>query len=79
MNIMYYVLSAVLMGIAFCLGALTEKHFADEEIKMLKTRKMRPANNIHYYIVTKDEKGRIKRQENSNISNLDFPNTERNR
>lgn len=43
MNIMYYVMSAVLMGIAFCLGALTEKHFADEEIKMLKTRKMRPA------------------------------------
>lgn len=44
MNIMYYVMSAVLMGIAFCLGAFTEKHFADEEIKMLKTRKMRPAN-----------------------------------
>ena len=43
------------MGIAFCLGVFTEKHFADEEIKMLKTRKMRPANNIHYYIVTKDE------------------------
>lgn len=79
MNIMYYVLSAVLMGICFCVGVLTEKHFADKEIEMLKTRKMRPANNIHYYIVTKDEKGRIKRQENSNISHIDFPNTGRNR
>lgn len=43
MNIMYYVLSAVLMGICFCVGVLTEKHFADKEIEMLKTRKMRPA------------------------------------
>lgn len=43
MNIMYYVLSAVLMGICFCVGVLTEKHFADKEIKMLRTRKMRPA------------------------------------
>lgn len=44
MGIMYYVMSGLLIGIAFCLGALTEKHFADEEIKMLKTRKMRPVN-----------------------------------
>lgn len=44
MNIMYYVLSAVLIGISFCVGVLTEKHFADEEIRMLKTRKVRPAN-----------------------------------
>lgn len=44
MNIMYYVLSGLLMGICFCIGVLTEKHFADEEIKTLKTRKMRPAN-----------------------------------
>lgn len=79
MNIMYYVLSAVLMGICFCAGVLAEKHFADKEIEMLKTRKVRSANNIHYYIVTKDEKGRIKRQENSNISHIDFPNTGRNR
>ena len=43
MNIMYYVLSAVLMGICFCVGVLTEKHFADKEIEMLRTRKMRPA------------------------------------
>ena len=43
MNIMYYVLSAVLMGICFCVGVLTEKHFADKEIEMLKTRKVRPA------------------------------------
>lgn len=43
MNIMYYVLSAVLMGICFCAGVLTEKHFADEEIRMLKTRRVRPA------------------------------------
>ena len=32
MNIMYYVLSAVLMGICFCVGVLTEKHFADKGI-----------------------------------------------
>ena len=44
MNIMYYVLSALLMGICFCVGVLTEKHFADKEIKMLRTRKMRPSN-----------------------------------
>lgn len=43
MNIMYYVLSAVLMGICFCVGVLTEKHFADKEIEMLKTRKVRSA------------------------------------
>lgn len=44
MNVMYYVLSAVLIGISFCVGVLTEKHFADEEIRMLKTRRVRPAN-----------------------------------
>ena len=43
MNIMYYVLSAVLMGICFCIGVLTEKHFADTESEMLKTRKVRSA------------------------------------
>lgn len=55
MNIMYYVLSVVLMGICFCVGVLTEKHFADEEIKMLKTRKMRPANiKIEKHIAVKE-------------------------
>ena len=44
MGIMYYVLSGLLIGISFCVGVLTEKHFADKEIEMLKTRKMRPAN-----------------------------------
>ena len=44
MGIMYYVLSGLLIGISFCIGVLTEKHFADKEIEMLKTRKMRPAN-----------------------------------
>ncbi len=75
MNIMYYVMSAVLMGIAFCLGAFTEKHFADEEIKMLKTRKMRPTNNIHYYNVTVNENGKIKRKEID--APIDFPATKK--
>lgn len=44
MGIMSYVFLAVLLGISFCAGVFTEKHFADEEIKMLKTRKVRPAN-----------------------------------
>lgn len=61
MNIMYYVMSAVLMGIAFCLGALTEKHFADKEIEMLKTRKVRSAK-VHK--LTKAE-------------SVDFPSTKR--
>lgn len=52
MNIMYYVLSAVLMAICFCVGVLTEKHFADKEIEMLKTRKVRPTK---VYRITKDE------------------------
>lgn len=43
MGIGYYVLSGVLMTICFCAGVFTEKHFADEEIKMLKARKVRPA------------------------------------
>lgn len=55
MDFMYYVVSVVLMGICFCIGALTEKHFADEEIKMLKTRKMRPANiKIEKHIAVKE-------------------------
>ena len=75
MNFMYYVVSAVLMGICFCIGALTEKHFADEEIKMLKTRKMRPANNIHYYNVTVNENGEIKSKEID--APIDFPATKK--
>ena len=43
MNIMYYVLSAVLMGICFCVGVLTEKHFADKEIE----------DKRHYHYVCK--------------------------
>lgn len=39
----YYILSAVLMVICFCIGVFTEKHFADKEIEMLRTRKVRPA------------------------------------
>lgn len=39
----YYILSAVLMVICFCVGVFTEKHFADKEIEMLRTRKVRPA------------------------------------
>ena len=31
------------MVICFCAGVLTEKHFADKEIEMLRTRKVRPA------------------------------------
>lgn len=61
MNIMYYVMSAVLMGIAFCLGALTEKHFADKEIEMLKTRKVRSAK-VHKLAKTES---------------VDFPSTKR--
>ena len=61
MNIMYYVLSAVLMGICFCVGVLTEKHFADKEIEMLKTRRVRPAKVCK---LTKAE-------------SVDFPSTKR--
>lgn len=39
----YYILSAVLMIICFCVGVLTERHFCMKEIEMLKTRKVRPA------------------------------------
>lgn len=74
MNIMYYVLSAVLMGICFCVGVLTEKYFADKEIRMLRTRKMRPAN-IHYYNVTVNENGKIKRKEID--VPIDFPATKK--
>ena len=38
----YYILSALAMVICFCVGVLTEKHFADKEIEMLRTRKVRP-------------------------------------
>ena len=75
MGIMYYVMSAVLMGICFCIGVLTEKHFADKEIRMLRTRKMRPANNIHYYNVTVNENGKIKRKEID--APIDFPATKK--
>ena len=72
MDYMYYVVSAVLMGICFCIGALTEKHFADEEIKMLKTRKMRPAR-------IKIEKNYVVRE--YTVSNkaldVDFPTVEK--
>ena len=61
MNIMYSVLSALLMGICFCVGVLTEKHFADKEVAMLKTRKVRSAK-VHK--LTKAE-------------SVDFPSTRR--
>ena len=61
MNIMYYVLLGVLIGISFCIGVLTEKHFADKEIEMLKTRKVRSAK-VHK--LTKAE-------------SVDFPSTKR--
>lgn len=37
------VLVILSMIICFCVGVLTEKHFADKEIEMLRTRKVRPA------------------------------------
>lgn len=61
MGIMYYVMSGLLIGISFCIGVLTEKHFADKEIEMLKTRKVRSAK---VYKLTKAE-------------SVDFPSTKR--
>ena len=49
------------MGICFCVGVLTEKYFADKEIEMLKTRKVRSAK-VHK--LTKAE-------------SVDFPSTRR--
>ncbi|MBR6984152.1 MAG: hypothetical protein IKH75_11635 [Ruminococcus sp.] len=43
MNITYYILSALAMIICYCAGVLTEKHICEKEIKMLRTRKVRPA------------------------------------
>lgn len=40
---MYYVLSALLMIICFCVGVQVERYFAEQEIRALKTRKVRPA------------------------------------
>ena len=37
------VLVILSMIICFCAGVLTEKYFADKEIEMLRTRKVRPA------------------------------------
>ncbi len=73
MDFMYYVVSGVLMGICFCIGALTEKHFADEEIKMLKTRKVRPANiKIERHVhVTKYSVSDPKELD------IDYPNSEK--
>lgn len=39
---MIWLLVILSMIICFCAGVLTEKHFADKEIEMLKTRKVRP-------------------------------------
>ena len=73
MGITYYVMSALLMGIAFCLGVFTEKHFADEEIKMLKTRKMRPAN------IKVQRNYKVTEYSVSNLKDLDidYPSTEK--
>lgn len=40
--IKFYILSTLVAIICFCAGVLTEKHFADKEIEMLRTRKVRP-------------------------------------
>lgn len=39
----YYILSALAMVICFCVGVLLEKHICEKEIRMLRTRKIRPA------------------------------------
>ena len=61
MNITYYILSALAMIICFCAGGLIEKHFADKEIEMLKTRKVRL---VKVHKLTKAE-------------SVDFPSTKR--
>ena len=38
----FYVMSALLMIICFCVGVQVEKYFAEQEIRALKTRKVRP-------------------------------------
>ena len=73
MTITHYVFLAVLMFISFGAGVFVEKRFADEEIKMLRTRKVRPANiNIQrrYYIneYTIADKKHLA---------IDFPNSEK--